>query len=116
MAMDDPGMLLGKAAVGGAEAIVYRRSASLKGPMNGFGFSWFDDRLERAGLPRPALLDRSARRDGGDFAYEALNLVDGRRSIAEIRAHLFATSGPVPIAEVADYLATLEKLGVLQRH
>jgi hypothetical protein len=51
----------------------------------------------------------------GDFAYEALNLVDGRRSVEEIHAHLAATSGPVPIAEVADYLATLEKLGVLQR-
>jgi hypothetical protein len=83
--------------------------------MNGFGYSWFDDRLERAGLPRPALLDRAERRDAGDFAYEALNLVDGRRSVEEIHAHLAATSGPVPIAEVADYLATLEKLGVLQR-
>jgi hypothetical protein len=83
--------------------------------MDGFGYSWFDDRLERAGLPRPALLDRIARRDGGDVADDALNLVDGRRSVEEIRAHLAATSGPVPVEEVTDYLSTLAKLGLLER-
>lgn len=113
--MQDPGMLLAKApeAPGGG-AIVYRRNARPRGPMNGFGYSWFDDHLERAGLARPALLDRPARRDAGDFAYEALNLVDGRRSVDEIRAHLAATSGPVPVEEVAEYLATLAKLGLLE--
>ena len=111
MAIEEPGLLLGRAAPG---AVIYRRKTSPKGPMDGFGYSWFDDRLGRAELPRPALLDRTARRDAGDFAYEALNLVDGRRSVEEIRAHLAATSGPVPIAEVADYLMTLEKLGVLE--
>jgi len=111
MAMDDPGMLLGKAA---DEAIIYHRLAR-QGPMDGFGYSWFDDRLQRAGLPRPALLDRAARADAADFAYEALNLVDGGRSVEEIRAHLAATSGPVPLAEVADFLATLLKLGLLER-
>ena len=114
MAMDDPGMLLAKPAATGAGAVIYRRKPNPKGPMDGFGYSWLDDRLQRAGLPRPALLDREARRDSGDFAYEALNLVDGRRSIEEIRAHLAATSGPVPFEEVADYVKTLEKLGVLE--
>jgi hypothetical protein len=111
MSMEEPGLLLGQASPG---AIIYRRKTSLRGPMDGFGYSWFDDRLQRARLPRPALLDRDSRRDSGDFAYEALNLVDGRRSVEEIRAHLAATSGPVPIAEVADYLMTLQKLGVLE--
>jgi len=111
MAIEEPGLLLGRAAPG---AVIYRRKTSPKGPMDGFGYSWFDDRLGRAELPRPALLDRTARRGAGDFAYEALNLVDGRRSVEEIRAHLAATSGPVPIAEVADYLMTLQKLGVLE--
>ena len=36
---------------------VYRRIRS-EGPMNGFGYSWFDDRLARAGLTRPRLLAR----------------------------------------------------------
>lgn len=113
MAMDDPGMLLDRAAAG-ARAIVYRRKPVPRGPMDGFGYSWFDDHLQRARLPRPALLDRPARRGSGDFAYEALNLVDGRRPVEEIHAHLAATSGPVPLVEVADYLATLERLGVLE--
>ncbi|HYN45638.1 MAG TPA: M28 family peptidase, partial [Allosphingosinicella sp.] len=34
---------------------VYRRIRR-EGPMNGFGYSWFDDRLTRAGLTRPRLL------------------------------------------------------------
>ncbi|HEY0163761.1 MAG TPA: hypothetical protein VGB39_00125, partial [Sphingomicrobium sp.] len=106
----DPGMLLGKAASG---AIVYRRNDRPKGPMDGFGYSWLDDHLKRAQLPRPPLLDRQAPHGAADFVYEALNLVDGRRSVEEIRAHLAATVGPVPAAEVADYLATLAKLGLL---
>ena len=32
---------------------VYRRIRS-EGPMNGFGYSWFDDRLARAGLTAAA--------------------------------------------------------------
>ena len=110
-AVTEPGPLTGTEGEG---AIVYRRAPRPKGPMNGFGYSWFDDHLARAGLARPVLLDRRARRDSADFAYEALNLVDGRRSVEEIRAHLVATSGPVPAGEVADYLSTLHKLGVLE--
>jgi hypothetical protein len=98
-----------------AGALVYRRKPEPKGPMEGFGYSWFDERLKAAGLPRPALIDRAAAHDAPSFAYEALNLVDGRRSAQEIRDELFATVGPVPIGEVADYLATLEKFGLLER-
>jgi aminopeptidase YwaD len=98
-----------------AGALVYRRKPEPKGPMEGFGYSWFDERLKAAGLPRPVLLDRAAGRDAPSFAYEALNLVDGRRSVQEIRDELFATVGPVPIAEVADYLAILARLGLLER-
>lgn len=99
-------------AEGGA---VYRRKAEPKGPMNGFGYSWIDDRLEQSGLPRPALLDRPSPRDGASFAFEALNLVDGERGVAAIREALFASIGEVPQAEVADYLSTLERLGLLER-
>jgi aminopeptidase YwaD len=95
--------------------IVYARNPDPKGPMNGFGFSWLDERLEQARLPRPALLDRAAPRDGPSFAYEALNLVDGARTLAMIREELEWTVGPVPEAEVADFLSTLEKVGLLRR-
>jgi hypothetical protein len=91
---------------------VYRRVRS-EGPMNGFGYSWFDDRLARAGLTRPRLLARAADGPGPSFGYEALNLVDGNRSVGEIRDELAATVGAAPIEEVAEYLDVLARLGVI---
>ena len=76
--------------------------------MDGFGYSWFDDRLAAQGLAKPVLLDRAG------FAYEALNLVDGRRSVTEIRDALAAFVGAAPVEEVAEYLDTLARLGVLE--
>jgi hypothetical protein len=83
--------------------------------MDGFGYSWLDDHLKRAGLEKPALLSREPIWDGPSFGYETLNLVDGQRSVLEIRDALAATVGPAPVEEVAAYLATLERLGVLER-
>ena len=94
---------------------VYRRNPKLMGPMNGFGYSWFDEKLEAARLPRPALLARTPLFDGPSFGYEALNLVDGQRTVQEIRDALAGSVGPAPTEEVAAYLATLERLGVLAR-
>ncbi len=98
----------------GEGALVYRRNARLKGPMNGFGYSWFDDKLKQAGLERPALLSRTPLFDGPSFGYEALNLVDGRRTVQQIRDDLAATVGPAPLEEVAQYLAVLGRLGVVE--
>ena len=100
---------------GGPSSAVYARNPDPKGPMTGFGYSWLDDRLEQASLPRPALLDRAAPRDGASFAYEALNLVNGSRTVGMIRDELEWTVGPVPEAEIAGFLATLEKVGLLSR-
>jgi hypothetical protein len=83
--------------------------------MNGFGYSWLDDHLKQAGLPRPALLARDTDRDGPSFGYETPNLVDGRRTVQQIRDALAATVAPAPVEEVAAYLATLERLGLLER-
>ena len=94
---------------------VYRRDPRLKGPMDGFGYSWLDDRLEKAKLERPALLDRPPTWEGPSFGYEALNLVDGRRSVRQIRDALALSVGPAPVEEVAAYLETLERLGVVRR-
>ncbi|TMJ18425.1 MAG: M28 family peptidase [Alphaproteobacteria bacterium] len=93
---------------------VYRRVRS-EGPMNGFGCSWFDDHLARAHLPRPRLLAREPDGEGASFGYEALNLVDGHRSVGEIRDELTATVGAVPQEDVAEYLETLARLGVIAR-
>jgi hypothetical protein len=96
-------------------ALVYRRVASLKGPMDGFGYSWLDDHLKRAGIAKPALLARESDRDGPSFGYETLNLVDGRRTVQDIRNELAATVAPAPLAEVRDYLAALERIGAIER-
>ncbi|MFL6844570.1 MAG: M28 family peptidase [Allosphingosinicella sp.] len=95
-------------------ALVYRR-AGPKGPMDGFGYSWFDDRLKKAGLERPALLAREPVWDGPSYGYETLNLVDGERDVQQIRDALAATVGPAPVEEVGAYLAILERLGAIER-
>ena len=92
---------------------VYRR-IRFEGPMDGFGYSWFDDHLARAHLPRPRLLARAPDGEGAAFGYEALNLVDGRRSVGEISDELAATVGAAPVEEVAEYLDTLARLGVIE--
>ncbi|HEX8225829.1 MAG TPA: M28 family peptidase [Allosphingosinicella sp.] len=97
------------------DTTVYRRNPRLKGPMNGFGYSWLDDHLKRAGLEKPTLLSRDPVLDGPSYGYEALNLVDGKRSVQRIRDELAATVGPAPVEEVAAYLAVLQRLGVILR-
>jgi aminopeptidase YwaD len=106
---------LNRAVRNASAGLVYRRNAEPKGPMDGFGYSWLDDHLKQAGLRKPALLSRETSEDGPSFGYETLNLVDGKRSVGEIRDALAATVAPAPVEEVADYLATLEKLGLLER-
>jgi len=92
---------------------IYRRAAAPKGAMGGFGYDYFDDHF--AGSP-PALLKRTGLWGGGaEYAYEALNLVDGRRTVGEIRDALAAIYGPLPLTEVAEYLSDLEKIHVLQQ-
>jgi aminopeptidase YwaD len=102
-------------AQAGAAGVVYSRNDKPKGPMDGFGYSWLDDRLETAKIARPALLSRQPAWDGPSFGYEALNLVDGRRSVQAIRDELALTVGPAPVEEVAAYLDVLERLGVIRR-
>jgi hypothetical protein len=94
---------------------IFRRNPKLKGPMDGFGYSWLDDHLKQAGLGKPALLSREPLFDGPGYGYEALNLIDGKRTVQRIRDDLAVTVGPAPVEEVAAYLAVLERLGVIQR-
>ena len=107
--------VLDPSAASTGDTAVYRRNPKLKGPMEGFGYSWLTDRLAKAGMPRPALLAREPLWDGPSFGYETLNLVDGTRTVRQIRDELAATVGPAPIEEVAQYLATLRSLGVVER-
>ena len=64
-----------------------------------------------AGAPRLS----GVRGSGGEYAIEALNFVDGRRSVRDIRDALAAEFGPVPIEHVAAYLEALETIKVIRR-
>ena len=48
------------------------------------------------------------------LAYEALNLVDGKRSVGDIRDLLTGRYTPVPLAEVAEWLDLLARAGVVK--
>jgi aminopeptidase YwaD len=103
------------ARAGDAANPIYRRAPDPKGAMGGFGYDYFQDHSKAQGLAPPALLKFTGLWGaGGDYAYEALNLVDGRRTVGEVRDALAAIYGPIPLAVVAEYLGDLAKIGVLQ--
>jgi aminopeptidase YwaD len=93
---------------------IYRRAIAPKGPMDGFGYSYLEDRLAALDLVSPGLLAfEGLSGSGPELGYEALNLVDGTRTVVAIRDDLSAIYGPVPIELVVEFLATLERIGVL---
>ncbi|MEK6374480.1 MAG: DUF4910 domain-containing protein [Acidobacteriota bacterium] len=84
---------------------VYRRNMKIKGPMSAFGYDYFADRYAQSKDIK--LTD--------DYAYEALNLADGKRTTSEIRDALSAIYGDVPLADVEQYLAAAASIGVVER-
>ena len=103
-------------AAQGVAAVVYHRSANPKGPMSVFGYDYLVDHFGKAqtsALALPAF--KGLRAEGESYTIEALNFVDGRRTVQAIRDSLTAEFGPVPVADVAEYLSALEKIGVLHR-
>ncbi|KAA9131535.1 DUF4910 domain-containing protein [Marinihelvus fidelis] len=85
---------------------VYTRNPDITGPMDGFGYSYQADRLDAetaAGLALPY-----------DMTWEALNLVDGQRTVTDIRRWLVAQKGDVALEAVAGYLAALAEIGVVR--
>jgi aminopeptidase YwaD len=98
----------------GDGAFVFHRNAEPKGPMSVFGYDYLADKLgadKAAGLRIHAVRPE---RGGGDYAYEVLNLVDGRRTAAEIQAFVSAIYGPITLDVVVEYLRALESIGVLR--
>jgi hypothetical protein len=103
---------------GAKPGAVYWRNRAVKGPMDAFGYSYLEDKLGDGAhdLALPAYSGKGLNGeeiDGGVYAYEALNLVNGERSTGDIHQWLTATLAPVPLAMVEDYLAALETIGVL---
>jgi hypothetical protein len=85
------------------------RNAEIRGPLDVYYFSFL--RAPGADAPKaPALV---ARERGEVLAYEAFNLVDGKRTVSDVRDALSGLYAPVPLAEVAEYLDSLAKAGAL---
>jgi aminopeptidase YwaD len=82
------------------------RSAEIVGPLGVYYFDFLDRALGDTATSKIAL----SKRDGGDvLAWEAFNLVDGKRSVSEIRDVLTGRYAPVPTAEVAEYIDLLAR-------
>jgi aminopeptidase YwaD len=80
----------------------WRRNPAVKGPMSAFGYDYFDAHYKGEKI-----------RLNGEYRYEALNLVDGRRTPQEIRDALSAIYEPVTLEDVTQYLEALASIGVI---
>jgi hypothetical protein len=100
-------------ASAGVNDTVFERNPTVQGPMGAFGYSYLVDKL---GADEAAKLRLNRYADnGGQYTYEALNFVDGRRTVSDIRDWLTAELGPVPLELVEEYLGALESIGVIRR-
>jgi len=97
-------------------AAVYKRNVEPKGPLAVFGYDYFAEHAKTAGVATPKLLSYEGLWGGGEeYAYEVLNFADGKRNAQEIRDSVSGEYGPVSLALVTEYLAALEKIGVVER-
>ncbi len=95
---------------------VYERNPDMQGPMHAFGYSYLEAKLGSEELAALALPNHSTRYGGGGmFTYEALNFVDGERTVSDIRDWLVAELGEVSLEAVAEYLQALESIDVIRR-
>lgn len=94
---------------------VYRRNPDVVGPMSVFGYDYLHAHFGEDETTKLALLShRGPRGSGREYAYEALNLVDGRRTVGAIHDALVAIYGPVGLDAVQEYLTALESIGVVE--
>ncbi len=108
--------LPGPPAAQGDGRFIFRRNPEIKGTMGAFGYHYFTDKYgeERARSIR-LLRYRGLRGSGGEYAYEVLNLADGKRNVQQIRDSVSAIYGPVPVDLVSEYLRALETINVVQK-
>ena len=91
--------------------IIPKRNANAIGNLEVYYYDYIDDHL-KGELPEN-LARLSALPNGGTLVYEALNLVDGKRSVDEIHNILSAAYGSIPVSAVWDYLKLLEKIEIV---
>jgi len=94
-------------------SIIYKRNSDIKGPMSVFGYNYFSDHFD-SNKKRPELFSyKGERGSGGEYAYEALNFVNGKNDVLEIRNLLSAEFGPIPLELVVEYLDAMSTINVI---
>jgi len=95
---------------------VYERNPDIQGPMGAFGYSYLEDKYGSDAL-RGLRLRRyeGAYGSAGQYAYETLNFVDGKRTVSDIRDWLTTELGPVPLEFVEEYLSALASINVIRK-
>jgi aminopeptidase YwaD len=104
------GMRPAAAASGARDGRVPVRSPDVRGPL---GVYYYDHLTEALGAGVKTSAALSEREHGDVLSYEALNLVDGKRTVSDIRDILTGRYEPVPLNEVADYLELLGRAKVI---
>jgi aminopeptidase YwaD len=106
----------GSTVARGEGILVFKRNPEIKGTMGAFGYDYFTDKYgeEKTAAIRLRRYE-GLRGSGGEYTYEVLNLVDGKRNVQQIRDALSAIYGPVPLDMVLEYLRALETIKVVQR-
>jgi hypothetical protein len=100
----------------GRNQTVYERNSDIQGPMSAFGYSYLQDKLSPFEFSQLSLRSHTGLwGSSGQYVYEALNFVDGNRTVSDIRDWLTAELGPVPLEYVEEYLAALESIGVIRK-
>ena len=105
----------GVIAKNGRNETIYERNPNVKGPMRAFGYSYLSDKYDPEKLKALRLPKYTGTHgSSGEYMYEALNFVNGIRTVSDIRDWLTAELGPVPVEYVAEYLLALESIGVVR--
>ncbi len=103
------------AALAAPDARVPIRNPEIRGPLSVYYYDHFSEALAAKGV-NEASLPRVPALEGGNaevLEYEALNLADGRRSVAEIRDVLSGRYAPVPVAFVAAHFERWAQAGII---
>jgi hypothetical protein len=80
------------------------RDPKILGPLNVYYYDYLTE-----ALGAESKTAKLVQRNDGVLAYESFNLVDGRRTVSDIRDILSGRYVPVPLAEVSEYMDLLEK-------
>ncbi len=92
------------------DARVPSRNPEVRGPIDVY---YYDHLTEILGPDADTATALSKRPEGSVLAWEALNLVDGKRSVSDIRDILTGRYVSIPVSEIAEHFELLERAGVV---